>query len=603
MNSDNNPTREPGFKRRKIEPEIRNNNSPQQATSNPGSNDQVIEILSDEETAPPLQSTNTVVHLDTELEDSSLSDIDYRDDDNNGDANNDVQIVSVNTANPTPLSTPLSNLNHSGVPTNTNTNNNNNNNNRNGEDRDEDDDDLQILGVRNIYDPNNGRLLTPVGDIPFVREDDDYTIVEDAPRRNLNPAIARAIRRILDMERRYPLPSQEQIRQILMENRPWMQVSQSEFHDRGVSFDNSAGGGGGEEGGGGGGESRPRPQNYHEALQESARRALAELAAMREAAERAERENSSRQGENSFGFGTPRRSYVELTENETSQPVAVPLPRQRSVHFTEEALRRGNGGPTFSESRDGSIIRRERRQPVRYTDSPQFLHNLPFLGAVVHRVPHELRFLGNTFHDVGFALDNLMDDSDTPRGFNSAIERSIMQRIEDDTNRMIDRRIAQETNYNKKTKNEIEKKIANQDERHTSNIKSNENLVCELCNIVLGEGAPDDFKGDIRYNEKFSKYCETYNCQAPWFCVYPFTEVDIELSKRIFVAKCGHLFCGRCVKNIGNRPKLRKSKTSNANSSTAEISILNPKFYAPSTCPELQCQKKFLSKSFTEVYF
>ena len=69
MNSDNNPTREPGFKRRKIEPETRNNNSPQQATSNPGSNDQVIEILSDEETAPPLQSTNTVVHLDTELED------------------------------------------------------------------------------------------------------------------------------------------------------------------------------------------------------------------------------------------------------------------------------------------------------------------------------------------------------------------------------------------------------------------------------------------------------------------------------------------------------------------------------------------------------
>ena len=120
---------------------------------------------------------------------------------------------------------------------------------------------MQILGVRNIYVPNNGRLLTPVGDIPFVREDDDYTIIEDAPRRNLNPAIARAMRRILDMERRYPLPSQEQIRQILMENRPWMQVSQSEFHDRRVSFDNSAGGGGGgEEGGGGGGESRPRPQ-------------------------------------------------------------------------------------------------------------------------------------------------------------------------------------------------------------------------------------------------------------------------------------------------------------------------------------------------------
>ena len=60
---------------------------------------------------------------------------------------------------------------------------------------------------------------------------------------------------------------------------------------------------------------------------------------------------------------------------------------------------------------------------------------------------------------MGFALDNLMDDSDTPRGFNSAIERSIMQRIEDDTNRMIDRRIAQETNYNKKTKMKLKRKL------------------------------------------------------------------------------------------------------------------------------------------------
>ena len=34
-----------------------------------------------------------------------------------------------------------------------------------------------------------------------------------------------------------------------------------------------------------------------------------------------------------------------------------------------------------------------------------------------------------------------------------------MQRIEDDTNRMIDRRIAQETNYNKKTKMKLKRKL------------------------------------------------------------------------------------------------------------------------------------------------
>lgn len=34
-----------------------------------------------------------------------------------------------------------------------------------------------------------------------------------------------------------------------------------------------------------------------------------------------------------------------------------------------------------------------------------------------------------------------------------------MQRIEDDTNRMIDRRIAQETNYNKRLKMKLKRKL------------------------------------------------------------------------------------------------------------------------------------------------
>ena len=603
MNSDNNPIREPDIKKRKIEPKTsnnNNNNSSQQTTSNTRNNDQIIEILSDEESAPP-RPTTTIVNLDTELDDSTLTDVDYRDDNYAGDGGNEIQIVGVNTSNPTPLSTPLSNINRGGVPSNTNINNNNNrtHNDNNDDDDEEDDDDLEILEVRTINNPQNERLLTPVGDIPFVREHNDYRIFGNRPIRNSNPPI---IRSQLEMGRRQPLPSPSQIQQGLMptnrrrlirerytgmvhsDYEPWITVPNPELYGGREAFD---------------------PARFFQSESTLGRSGLdirvielgsrpEDYALIRERLRR-DREttalNSSRQRGRNTTSRAPRRSYLELAANETSNLSS--FPHQPPINSTEHSLhsRRGVG------NRNGRV----RRQQSRHIDSPPFLDDHPFLSDVTTPVPRELRFLGNTYHDVGLALDNLMDSSYTPGGFNAAIERSIMQRIDEDNNRTIDRRLAQETNYNKKTKNEIEKKMANQDEGHTSIIKSNENLVCELCNIILGEGVSEDFHGDSRYNEKFSHHCETYNCQAPWFCVYPFTKVDIELSKRIFVAKCGHLFCGRCVKNIGNRPKIRrKSKT---NGGGGDVSILNPKFYAPSTCPELQCQKKFLAKSFTEVYF
>ncbi|KAL6452481.1 LOW QUALITY PROTEIN: SLX5 E3 ubiquitin-protein ligase complex SLX5-SLX8 subunit SLX5 [Candida maltosa Xu316] len=167
-----------------------------------------------------------------------------------------------------------------------------------------------------------------------------------------------------------------------------------------------------------------------------------------------------------------------------------------------------------------------------------------------------------------------------------------MRRIEEDNNRMMDNRIAREATYNKKITEEKRKIAEAEKSNHTNDINSTDHL---LCNIVLGEGVAEDFKGDSRYDEKLEHYCEEYQCQAPWFCVYPFTQVDQELSKRIFVAKCGHMFCGRCVKNIGNRPR-RKSKDT-------KMSVLNPNISSPSTCPEPDCGKKFTAKSFTEVYY
>ncbi|CAI5756421.1 unnamed protein product [Candida verbasci] len=185
---------------------------------------------------------------------------------------------------------------------------------------------------------------------------------------------------------------------------------------------------------------------------------------------------------------------------------------------------------------------------------------------------------------------------------NGEVASSILQRIEEDNNRLLDARINRERNYNKKQLHDKVKSANKIDSNHTSNIKPNENeneqsnLVCELCNVVLGQGAPTDFKGDSKYNLNFEKYSQQYKCQAPWFCTNPFTEVDYELSKRIFVAKCGHLFCGRCVKNIGNRQKKTKSTPQG-------FTIHNPSIFAPSKCITKNCNKKFTAKSFTEVYF
>ncbi|RLV95772.1 E3 ubiquitin-protein ligase complex SLX5-SLX8 subunit SLX5 [Spathaspora sp. JA1] len=205
-------------------------------------------------------------------------------------------------------------------------------------------------------------------------------------------------------------------------------------------------------------------------------------------------------------------------------------------------------------------------------------------------------------HDEEDGLDeflrNMLDSYGEGDFESNAVEESILQRIENDNERELNHRLQQQTMFNMKALEE-KKRIAESSKEitsHTSTIKADMNLVCELCGTVLGEGIPEDFSGDPEYNENFEKFTNQYQVQAPWFCTYPMTQVDKELSKRIFVAKCGHTFCGRCVKNIGNRPRRTKATRSG-------LTILNPSIFAPFKCPESKCNKKFSGKSFTEIYF
>jgi hypothetical protein len=64
---------------------------------------------------------------------------------------------------------------------------------------------------------------------------------------------------------------------------------------------------------------------------------------------------------------------------------------------------------------------------------------------------------------------------------------------------------------------------------YTRGINKNKDLMCARCDVELGIGIPD--------SEKDSSI----------------TDGDRLLSKRVFFARCGHTYCGRCVNDFLNR--------------------------------------------------
>lgn len=68
---------------------------------------------------------------------------------------------------------------------------------------------------------------------------------------------------------------------------------------------------------------------------------------------------------------------------------------------------------------------------------------------------------------------------------------------------------------------------------YTRGITKSKQLICSMCDLELGIGIPDSDKN------------------------YLLTEGDRLFSKRVFFAKCGHVYCGRCVNSIINRERKR----------------------------------------------
>ncbi|EGW33283.1 uncharacterized protein SPAPADRAFT_50181 [Spathaspora passalidarum NRRL Y-27907] len=296
-------------------------------------------------------------------------------------------------------------------------------------------------------------------------------------------------------------------------------------------------------------------------------------------------------------FGQFRVFMPDRRPVQQHEPIVVHPPQRatlrRLAHQPLESSRRA-AQQRMQQSR---LARDSRRHIQARPPGPPLISRILNFGRPFHILP----FRNHPDPEEIAYFQNMMDAMEGigSGGFESnAVEESILRRIERDNERDLNERLQRETSYNNKALQEKKKLAANHNEqtRHVTTIKSDENLVCELCGIVLGEGIPEDFAADPAYNEHFDKYTGQYQVQAPWFCIYPMTQVDKELSKRIFVAKCGHTFCGRCVKNIGNRPRRTKATRSG-------LTILNPSIFAPSKCPETKCMKKFTAKGFTEVYF
>lgn len=215
----------------------------------------------------------------------------------------------------------------------------------------------------------------------------------------------------------------------------------------------------------------------------------------------------------------------------------------------------------------GSTSRRHlrRRRPVRYTSEPQYELEFPFLEG---------------------------PSSDEA----SAMERSIMERIDRENDRDLDGKLRQENKYNTKQLHAKQAIAANEQHGYTNDINSQTAFTCELCAVPLGTGIPEEFTPNPKYDANLERYSRLYRVQAPWFCSRQISPVDIDLSKRVFVAKCGHVYCGRCIKNIGNRPRQKRA--------SKQLTIENPGLSCPRRCPAPECNLEFRGKrTFTELYF
>ncbi|AMD19083.1 HBR182Cp [Eremothecium sinecaudum] len=127
--------------------------------------------------------------------------------------------------------------------------------------------------------------------------------------------------------------------------------------------------------------------------------------------------------------------------------------------------------------------------------------------------------------------------------------------------------------------------------------------VCCLCGVELGLGIPDDFKGISQVDRavSFESLVSKYDFRSPYQALARPSVADRNLSKRTFVAHCGHTFCGRCFARINNAKKFSKVSKKRL----AELrGPSHPDNYGPRICPTEGCKGQLRARGkMREVYF
>ncbi|EDO19307.1 hypothetical protein Kpol_1036p52 [Vanderwaltozyma polyspora DSM 70294] len=129
--------------------------------------------------------------------------------------------------------------------------------------------------------------------------------------------------------------------------------------------------------------------------------------------------------------------------------------------------------------------------------------------------------------------------------------------------------------------------------------------ICCLCGVTLSEGIPDEFQGMSNEDRflPFEELKEKYDSFCPYQCLIRPSQSDRDFSKRVYVANCGHTYCGRCYRRIQNS----KEKSKLPKSQLAKLKgACHPDNYGPKKCPVTSCNRLLrISRgvAFREAYF
>lgn len=308
-----------------------------------------------------------------------------------------------------------------------------------------------------------------------------------------------------------------------------------------------------------------------------------------------------------------------LDENINDIPHMRRLRRTNRVNF---------GGSEYSHIH--GIMEAYARLDSGDTDEEDFHDNIAteyfqILGAINGTpIPNNNNFINNNANNS----ENMNPFNDFFHGYNhwrnneQQSTQNIINIIQQREEREKDIKIKELTNKNKILEETLIHEAKNLPKGYSSNFIDNNNdnepinetedsnnkgseydvPICNLCGVELGVGIPNEFLG-ISIDDKnllFDDLVIKYNSPCPYQSLTKPSQLERDLSKRTFISKCGHVFCGRCFTRISNAKgqKLSKKILSELKGPS------NPNNYGPRFCPATDCKAIIRAKGkLKEIYF